>query len=499
MRSGEWKWWLESSLKSIRNLSYDADSARASGTTTVSAAWTQIFSITTIGKEKKACLSIALNYEPYMDPDVCLLLNFDNTINDETNKLVFEGGDYSFESDSNGNRIIFPDNSYLNSTTASSCLKLNGEFTIEFFVSFGDLSLQTFLMIEPTVGTYTGWTCYFTTTTVAPIELAFAWHGTGTSHPIGEITTDTMYHVAVTRDASNKLNFWLDGVKSADGNFIDEETKSVDQYIEVATPDYYSGIFPANIKMKSLRITNACRYSGESFTPPEYGHFEINSGTHAAALRVLINGEEYEAVDYPSVGRQFFLLDDLNEGDVISAEVSFAGGGDMDWWYTYETSSQGVETSHGLRYPAPEYENNDPRWIGRWTDIYKMLRAAEGDTPGKAKQLESDEDSSDSYSYVSGSTSTLCTVTVTTSAQSVRVECYSRALFTAYELHKDGAKIADLSMFEQRGDEGGYTTYTISHDIVISEVAAGGHTFALKGVATTTETGHMEAQLHVVY
>lgn len=204
-------------------------------------------------------------HDPYWD-QTCLSIDFNDSVVDATGTHTLSGSGYSFENNPPGKRIVFPDESTLNSDT-SACLKLAGEFTIEMFLEVMDLSSQIFGRITSNTSTYTADTCYFHLSPGGiPGQLAFAWFGTGTGNEIGVLSTGSIYHVAVTRDADNRIDGWLNGVKSG-AYQTDSQNRSVNQLIEVATTAYYS-LIPANIKMKSLRITNACRYSGTSFTPP---------------------------------------------------------------------------------------------------------------------------------------------------------------------------------------------------------------------------------------
>lgn len=205
-------------------------------------------------------------HDPYWD-QTCLLLNFNDSIVDATGTHTLSGSGYSFESDPPGKRIVFPNGSTLNSD-ASACLKLAGEFTIEMFLEVMDLSTQLFCKISSNPSTYTADTCYFQVSGGGtPGQVSFAWFGTGTGQSLGVISTGSVYHVAVARNAANRIDGWIDGKQGA-GYQMDSQNRSVNQLIEVATTAYYSGIIPVNIKIKSLRVTNACRYSGASFTPP---------------------------------------------------------------------------------------------------------------------------------------------------------------------------------------------------------------------------------------
>ncbi len=500
MRSGEWKGWLEAALGKVRNIGLSADTARASGTETCGASWTEIFTYQTAGKETKASLSIALgNFAAITEGVWCFPFNGDMI--DYTGNLTAEAI---------GLRVRFIDDSpfgpgyqcletnYDYQVYGSYVAKKNGEEYGVVNIGDGDFTIQVFFKLDIAIYSVNNW---LFETNPGGGGLYFSYRGFSTygeldifnkMYTLNQPLTQEEWHWLVVQRESGEVTAYLDGDQVGD-SFI--ETYEIFNW-STGRCGYGGG--PGNY----VRIADHIGYDYAKYTGPV---IQVPSSPSCGSdgtpvnLRVLVNGNVVETVDYPSYARQFFSLSGLKQGDIISAEIKYGDGVDVDWWYTYEASTEGDESGGKLKYPAPEYLNDDPRWIGRWTDIYRLLLAAEGNTPGVGKAVESDEDSTDSYSYVATNTDTLCTVTVTTERATARVECFSRSLFTAFELHKDGSKIADLSMCHQRGDDMGFSSSTLCHDIVIVDVAPGSHTFTLKGVASTTESGHMEAQLHVIY
>lgn len=498
MRSGEWKLWLEAAFGAIRNLDVSAGSARSSGSDTFGATWTELFTLSPIADENKAALSVAIGgFDPYVTGV---------TMHHHCTDLYDEQGrewDTTYASIITSGRIAprnYPygitDRIYL----TDSDFACEGDFTLEMFVEFLDFPSSNQQLGQSIFWCGASWngpgawlncqnntnTLYWTTAaSYASIR------NTGVT-----LNKDIEYHLAIAREGQ-VTRLFLDGVEIDSDTTATPGTAIESGYMAFGGTQV-GGLEYFKIRLDELRLIDGEAIYTTDFTPP-IKPLQYSGSTIKAELRLLVNGTVVETVSYPSAARQFFDLSGLKEGDVISVESKYIDGEPVDWWYTYEASTSGVESGGKMKYPAPEYLNDDPRWIGRWTDIYKMLLGADGRTPGSQKSVATDDASSDSHSYTASTTDTLCSVTVAPTRANVRIECFSRSLFTAFELHKDGVKIADLSMFTQRGKDGSLTESTLCHDIVYSEVTASSHTYTLKGVATTTESGHMEASLHVVY
>lgn len=379
-------------------------------------------------------------------------------------------------------------------TPGHSEFYINGEmFTVEFWLKLGDDTQDGFVLYCANA-----WCVKFdgpndTITFGTYLTSTSTWEYK-TSAECG-LSIGAFVHIAITSDGE-KLRIFAGGEMVYDGQVPGETTAY--NHIIIIGNDNGVGNNPKNIYIDELRILNGIAEYISNFTPPN-SPFDMTGVCIPCSLRVKINDATVEEVQYPAIARHFFRLENLARGDEISVEAKFGNDIEIDWWATYEASSDGVDGNKRLRYPSPEYMNDDPRWYGYWTDIYKMLVGAESRTQGSQKLIETDTDVSDAYSYTAATTYTLCTVNVEAARPNVRVECFSRSLFTAFELHQDGAKIADLSIFTQRGKDGALTESTLCHDIVFVNVTEGSHEFALKGLATTTESGHMEAQLHVIY
>lgn len=495
MRSGEWKVWLEASLGTVRNIGVNASSSRDSGTQTTTSTWTEIFTYQVTGKEKKASLSIALGgFLPKTEG--VWYFPFDNDYIDYTGNLTIGQYNTHFVEDSpfgSGHYCLETNYSYSYPSYVYKLPEGSGGGTVA--IGTGDFTIELWFSIKPAISSVHFW--LYENYPGDEISYVFTGSDEGLAviadadkHHFAEpLDYETWYWLVVQRE-NDVISTWLDGQKLAD-TFSD--TTDIAGFY--AGHCGYAG--PNNyIRIADHLALDYAKYTEDSITIPTapYG-----STGNPVKLRVLVNGDVVQTVDYPSYTRQFFSLDDLHQGDVISAEIKYNNNTDVDWWYTYEASTSGDESGRSLKYPAPEYENDDPRWIGRWTDIYRMLLAAEGNTPGIGKSLESDTSSDNAYSYVNGSTDSICTVVVQSTRPTIRLECYSRSLFTSFELYHNGAKIADLSAFQQRGEYLASSQSTMCHDIVIVPVSNGSHEFILKGVASTTESGHMEAQLHAVY
>lgn len=493
MRSGEWKVWLEAALGTVRNIGVNASSYRDSGTQTTTSAWTEIFTYTVTGKEKKASLSIALGgFLPKTEG--VWYFPFDNDYIDYTGNLTLGQYNTHFVEDSpfgSGHYCLETNYSYSYPSYVSKLPEASGGGSIE--IGTGDFTIELWFKIKPLIPVVHFW--LYENSPGEEISYVFTGGDEGlralsdVHHFAEPLDYETWYWLVVQRK-DNVIYTYLDGQLFPD-TFAD--TTDIVNF----SAGRCGGAFPDNyIRIADHLALDYAKYSENMMARPSspYG-----STGNPVKLRVLVNGDVVETVDYPSYTRQFFSLKDLQLGDVVSAEIKYNNNTDVDWWYTYEASTSGDESGRRLKYPAPEYENDDPRWIGRWTDIYRMLLAAEGNTPGIVKSLESDTATNNAYSYVNGSTDSICTVVVQSTRPTIRLECYSRSLFTAFELYHNGVKIEDLSAFQQRGEYRASSQSTMCHDIVIVSVSNGSHEFILKGVATTTESGHMEAQLHAVY
>jgi hypothetical protein len=108
--------------------------------------------------------------------------------------------------DGTGDKIAFAD---------SADWELTGEFTIEAFIRANTLPLIGTIAAHGTASTVYGW--WLRTNNAGVVVFRFDDNGDGTAlHDITSgattISTGTWYHVAVDRDASNKLRLYLDGV-----------------------------------------------------------------------------------------------------------------------------------------------------------------------------------------------------------------------------------------------------------------------------------------------
>ncbi len=199
---------------------------------------------------------------------VVLLMHFNDDVIDATGNHTLSPSGITYENNAPlGSRVSLTSADTINSN-ATAHLKLVGEFTIEFQVEFVSLAPQMFCWISKGSGGYSDLLCGFAVSTGSANELTFTWMPVGTGYKVGDVTTGHKYHVAVCRNASNRINSWLDGVKS--GAYVDDSSSaSVNQIIEVATNFYYGATFPiAGIKIDELRITSACRYAEATMGVP---------------------------------------------------------------------------------------------------------------------------------------------------------------------------------------------------------------------------------------
>lgn len=495
MRSGEWKLWLESAFNTIRNLDFNPGNDRDNGTASVTTAWSSLFVLSPVGKEVKASLSVAIGGFVPVPGCTYLIWYMDDEDDEMNNTWTLEYGASIV-----GSKLVCYDMTDRARLTFADGFNLTGatydaDYTIEIEYSAATMNgawpsnaSSTHVIFSSSAYGGTVGLRYSNSGEHAMILYA----GSGNADSTVLFPADgTTHHIAYVRKGTTHRLF-LDGDKVAE---ITTSWQYTITAIGIGGTQITGVNWFTDSTFDNLRISTCARY-WDDFSPP--AAYTVDNASAPMSMRVLVDGVVVETAEYPSPARHFFGMSNLKPEAVIEVQAKYAESTDVDWWYTYEASSEGVESGGRSKYPAPEYLNDDPRWIGRWTDIYKIIRGAGARSPGKEKSVGSDEASNDSYSYTPG-TVTINTVTIESAACTARVECYSRSLFTSFELHLDGNKIADLSMFEQRNEPGAMTYSTLCHDIIFANLTEGSHTFVMKGVATTTETGHTESQLHVIY
>lgn len=139
---------------------------------------------------------------------------------------------------------------------ANSDFAFAGEFTVEFWVRFNAISSGLGGLVTNT----STWTIYQYPTNYIQFGRP------GTANDIQSsvtVTTNTWYHVAVTRNSSDLVTLWIDGVSRG--------TKTISGYFG----DYASGEFrlarshggyDSNVWIDEVRVSNICRYT-TGFTP----------------------------------------------------------------------------------------------------------------------------------------------------------------------------------------------------------------------------------------
>ena len=191
------------------------------------------------------------------------------------NATLTNGPTYS---SANGGSIVFDGtNDYVTAPLSSQFEFGTGEFAVEAWVNLASTSTINSRILgigdganggSPVI--YTGWSLNVTNLS-GPIALRFQrYDGTSTIYEeiIPAFSTGKWFHFVATRNASNTLTLYSNGVAIS-------TTASVTQsYNSVNSEPLYSGIFydgnaPASYKYANFRVSNARIYKGKSLTAAE--------------------------------------------------------------------------------------------------------------------------------------------------------------------------------------------------------------------------------------
>jgi hypothetical protein len=214
------------------------------------------------------------------DPDfasVVTLLHFDGadastTVTDVKGRVWTPQGNAQLDtaqSKFGGSSLLLDGNGDMVRTANSSDLNLPGQFTVEAWIRLvvNNVAQGIFQRYSQGGGAGNGG-LGFGLTSGGKMQVSVA----GTSVVLTAtttVTTGTWHHVACTRDASNNVRVWLDGVQ--DGTAVSSAAFTESLAGTAGIGGYWNGTTVSealNGWMDDVRITKGvCRYTG-TFTPP---------------------------------------------------------------------------------------------------------------------------------------------------------------------------------------------------------------------------------------
>jgi hypothetical protein len=182
--------------------------------------------------------------------------------NAQIDTAQFKYGAASLLLDGTGDKIAFADH---------ADWELTGEFTIEAFIRINSLApVISSVLSHGTASTAYGW--WLSYTNAGTLRFRFDDNADGTAlHDItqsgGAMTTGTWYHVAVDRDASNKLRLYVDGVMRASKTAATGSSHASTGTLDIGM---VGSSLPMNGWVDEIRITKgAARYASDGgFTVP---------------------------------------------------------------------------------------------------------------------------------------------------------------------------------------------------------------------------------------
>jgi hypothetical protein len=179
--------------------------------------------------------------------------------NAQIDTAQFKFGAASLLLDGTGDKIAFAD---------SADWELTGEFTIEAFIRANTLPVISTIAAHGTGSTVYGW--WLSASNAGSIRFRFDDNGDATAlHDVTSsttISTGTWYHIAVDRDASNKIRLYIDGVMR--GSKTSATGSSFNSTGTLDIGEIGSG-FGFDGWIDEFRFTNVARYASDSgFTVP---------------------------------------------------------------------------------------------------------------------------------------------------------------------------------------------------------------------------------------
>ncbi len=206
--------------------------------------------------------------DPYWD-DVVLLMHMDDSLDEESGTLTVSGYSYSYSSGEFAKALQLGNSTV--DTDANAALRLNGAFTLEFWlkqdsISAGDVGYFMNLTTAPGSGFGQFW--FVTNALGNGGQLAFACtHPLSFTVQVAMIPDTTNYHhIALVYDGTTYQGY-LDGVKNLNSYTTTPLVFSADPLLHIAKSSYIGGA-PLGIHIDELRITKGvARYTAD-FTVP---------------------------------------------------------------------------------------------------------------------------------------------------------------------------------------------------------------------------------------
>ena len=136
-----------------------------------------------------------------------------------------------------------------------------GEYTLECWVKFNATPSQAPLLVQhASGGTPMDFILYILNGKISFVDPTKQYSNLGTT----DFVADKWYHIATCRDSSGLTNTYVDGVCELSWNY----TGDFSTIFPLAVGGFNNGVSPVNGLMDEVRVSDVCRYSGNSFTPP---------------------------------------------------------------------------------------------------------------------------------------------------------------------------------------------------------------------------------------
>ncbi len=253
----------------------------------------------------------------------------------------FESGFYSVYSDGNADYLTVP---------SATWTTLAGTFTVEFWAlwTMAPATAGSFMGVQ----TNGGWTLYNDNTRITPNIFGTGNIFNSTFSP-SSIIPGKWYHIAVTRDSSNLMTMWVDGVS------VGSTTTSA-SYTQGAWAIHSPGnVNLLNGFISNLRVTNTTLYT-TTFTPPtspltavsgtqlltcQSRNFADNS-TNAATLTAFNTVAVRSFNPFKRNTGQSYLFDGTDDyvGIVNNPAINLARGDYTAECWFYTTQSNQIQT-----------------------------------------------------------------------------------------------------------------------------------------------------------
>jgi len=282
-------------------------------------------------------------------------------------KLEPFGGAGAVEFDGTGDYLTAPDSSGL--------LSLPGSFTIELFTYFSTVTSQVTFVCKTEDNSQFAWFLQYIASSGGIRFYPGTGGGIGTPITFAWTpSTGTWYHLALTRDASNNVRMFVDGVQIGNTSTNTDNLSSTGQ-ITIGDNIDVLGTQELNGYISNLRIIKGRALYTSNFTPPRK-KLEVTSDTvlltcekgtikdrSSSAHAITINGNAKSIS-----GASYFEFDGVD--DYVSGNLSTLTSWSMCIWYlSTDITSKFVfypfscnNAANGLGFGG----TNDSTTNGRW-------------------------------------------------------------------------------------------------------------------------------------